>query len=406
MRRREFALAGGLLVAGCGGGSPGVAEPPPPDPDPGPGPGPTTRTPYRYGTWRLHQPEVSWRTMQPQQGGYLGTGSDRGAMQLDWSRFDARLDEAAAAGISVIFSAWLTPAWASRPQDQVGGSNTVPGPWEVAGESAVPEKPQYVYDFVRRVLERANAQRRRIKFLETLNEPELFDAAQLAAYRAANRRPFFTGTPAQAVAYAAAGWRAAQDFNATVDADRRVTVLAPAQYDVDRLRLFLTARDAASGLAGHQTFDWLNLHPYTTTPNKPLGGEDLWTAGGSRIGIATGQRLLASLGLPPRPVAVTEWGLNTQPGDAQVQAFATWSAAERRTYVSRLLAMAALSGLPLFTIFSNGRLAGDYDHDTEGVIAALSDVHDALAGRTLVAGGWWPDGRVTVTRDDGHTFSW
>lgn len=403
MRRRTFVAAGSgtLLLPACGGGG-GEAVP-----DAAPPPvAPSSRTPYRYGTWRLHQPEVSWRTLQPTQGDYQGTGSDRDRMQMDWRAFDARLDEAAAAGISVIFSAWLTPGWASRPQDQVGGSNLVPGPWEVAGESAVPAKTQYVYDFVRVVLARANATTRRIKFLETLNEPEFLDATQLAAFRAQGRRPFFTGTAEQAVAYAAAAWRAAQDFNAGVDAARRVTVLAPAQYEAARLARFLAARDPASGLLGHQTCDWLNLHPYTAAPNKPMGGEDLWTAAGSRIGIAAALRLLADLGLPPRPVAVTEWGLNTQPDDAQVLAFAQWSAAERRTYVSRLLAMAALSGLPLFTIFSFGHIAGDYDSDTEGVIAAVTDVHDKLAGRTLVAGGWLPDGRVTATLADGTVHTW
>jgi len=399
--RREFLalalLGSAVILAACGSGDTGSSNA---------SGDPVAPIPYRYGTWRMHNAEVSWRTIQPTQGNYVGSGSDRAAMMLDWTQFDARLQEAYDAGISVAFSAWLTPAWASRPADQVGGSNTVFGPWTVVGESAVPQKSQYVYDFVLSVLQRANSSVRRLKYLETLNEPEFLSAQQLADYLAEGGRPFWTGTAVQAVAYAAAAWKAAQDFNDSVPADRRVTVLCPAQYDIDRLSAFLTAQDPVSGRFGHQTFDWMNIHPYTAVPNKALGGEDLYYAGGSRIGVAACTRALAALGLPPRPVAVTEWGLNTELTDAQVVAFAELPVAERRTYIARTLAMAALDGVALFTIFSGTQLAGDYDNDTAGVIAAVTDVHTKLAGQTIVAGGYRSDGSVTVTLASGSTLVW
>ena len=74
--------------------------------------------------------------------------------------------------------------------------------------------------------------------------------------------------------------------------------------------------------------------------------------------------------------------------------------------------MAALDGVPLFIPFSyqatpaTDSLAGDYTNDTTGCIAAITDVHTKLAGKTIVAGGYYPDGSVTVHLSGGNVYTW
>jgi hypothetical protein len=68
--------------------------------------------------------------------------------------------------------------------------------------------------------------------------------------------------------------------------------------------------------------------------------------------------------------------------------------------------MAALNGAQAFTIFGYNILAGDYVLDTDGVMAAVSDIHTKLSGKTIVAGGYLPDGSVRVVLSDGQTYTW
>ena len=321
-------------------------------------------------------------------------------MVLDWTDFDARMAEAASLDVSVCYMLWLTPSWASIAGDQVGGSNTVLGPWGVAGESAVPSNMQYLTDITTKVLRRA-ALTPSVRFiLEFWNEPEFYDATALANYISGGGKPFFTGTAAQMVKMCNAVYNAAKAFNPSIP------VLMPSQYDITRFNTFLSAQDPTSGKYGYQVFDWVNLHPYTSTPNRFYAGSgDLYNLGGSRIGVAAANRALAALGQSPKPVAVTEWGLDTSASSLYVTNFNALSSAEKKQYIQRTLAMAALDGVKLFVIFSNSTLAGDYVGDTTGVIAAVTDVHQKLAGKTITDGGCdTSTGAVTVVAN-GTTYS-
>ena len=366
-----------------------------------------TAVAYSYGTWRSHaKGSITWADLQPTQGSYAGTGSDQAAMVLNWTTFDSIMAEADSVGVGICWNMYRTPPWASIPGDQVGGSNTVVGAWGDAGESAVPAKLQYLTDIVTKVLQRANAGRKRIIYVEPLNEPEFYDSTALAAYIAASGKPFWTGTPSQAVDYVWTVRQAVKAFDSTIP------VLMPGQYSTPRIDSFLTATGSASSKKGWETFDYLNIHPYTAAPNQALGGNDLYYVTGVTAGIAVAQRSLAAAGCPTtKLVAATEWGLSTTPNSV-VTAFNTGTSASRFTYLTRLFAMAALDGIPLFIPFTylaspaSNSLAGDFTNDTAGCIAAMTDVNTKLAGKTIVSGGYYPDGSVTVQLLGGSVYTW
>jgi len=365
-----------------------------------------TAVAYTYGTWRGHaKGSITWADIQPTKGSYSGTGSDQGSMVLDWTKFDQIKTEAIARGVGICFNMYRTPSWASRAVDQVGGSNTVIGAWGDAGESAVPEKLQYLTDIVTAVLQRGNAGTRVITSVQPLNEPEFYTAPELAAYIAASGRPFWTGTAAQCVDYVWTVRQAVKAYDATIP------VIAPAQYLPSRLTAFLGATGPVSSKVGWETFDWLAVHPYTTGPNKAMTGDDIYY-GGARMGMLSAQNILRGFTAIPKPVAITEWGVDSGLGSGLVAAFNAQSSAIKKTYISRLFANAALNGCPLIAPFSYDAvpsadsLAGEYTVDTTGVIAAVTDVQTKLAGKTIVAGGTLADGGVTVTLSTGETWQW
>jgi len=346
---------------------------------------------YTYGTWRSHDATaISWARMQANQGDYAGTGSDQDRMQIDWTEFDLCCDQVQQRRISMMWMMWRCPPWAVSPSDR----NFTDG-FGGIGASGVPTKMQYVRDFVGAVIRRAYRRNRRIRYLELWNEPDFLGPYPGCA---------FTGMPWQMVQMCATAYDAAKSV------DPEVIVLCPSQYLALRMSQFLGARDPVSGKFGYQVCDALNIHPYRQGPNKACqsGSDALYWAAGGGIGIREANRLLSLLGQPPKPVYVTEWGLSTQAGDPEVIAFNALPSEAKRTYVSRMLVMAALGGCPQFTIFSGsgGFLAGDYTGDVSGVIAAVEDVHHKIAGRMLVAGGWLPDGSVTVTLDTGEVYTW
>jgi len=344
---------------------------------------------YTYGTWRSHDAtQVSWARMQEVQGTYRGDGSDQASMIINWTEFDTCCDQAHELGVSHMWMMWRCPTWAVSVTDRAytdgfGG----------AGASGVPLKMQYVRDFVTAVLQRAIARNRRIKYLETWNEPEFMGPYPGCA---------FTGTAAQMVQMCGAAYDAAKAV------DPNVIVLCPSQYLASRMSQFLEARAPGSRRTGAAVCDALNIHPYRQGPNKATqsGADALYWAAGGGIGLREANRLLAVLGHRPKPVYVTEWGLSTQASDPEVIAFNALPSAAKKTYVSRMMVMAALGGCPQFTIFSGSLLAGDYTNDTSGVIAAVNDVQDKIAGKTIVDGGWLPDGSVTVTLEGGEVHTW
>lgn len=361
---------------------------------------------YQYGTWRSHaKGSITWSDLQPTKGSYTGSGADQGAMVMSWTAFDTAMAEADAKGVSLCWNMYRTPTWASRAVDQVGGSNTVVGPWGDAGESAAPEKLQYLTDIVTAVLQRGNSGRQRIKYVEPLNEPEFFDATALAAFISGGGRPYWTGTAAQAVDYAWTVYQATKAF------DHSIIVLMPSQYNQSRLDAFLNATGTVSGKKGWETFDLLNIHPYSAAPNQAIAGNDIFNVTSVTTGIAAAKRSLLAAGSPDKPIAITEWGVGSQP-NAAVTAFNAATPEYRFKYLTRLFAMAALGGARLMIPFSynsspvSNSLAGDYTNDTNGCIAAMTEIHTRLAGKTIVSGGYQPDGTVSVVLSTGEVYSW
>lgn len=403
---------------------------------------------YPYGTWRPYGVyALGWGFVQPTQGAYVGNGSDQSAMVFDWSSITTALDAAFNAGISVCYPTWQTPIWAgSTPRagaltlgattGATTATSTLPaftagdvgkaistgpgranvtgfnsttsvnisvtsafsslnyanglwfcetkGPWDVAGESNPLNNVQYIRDFYTTLLRRFNTPgSRKITFVEGRNEP--FPTVS---------PPYWAGTNAQLVAEQAAMYQACKSV------DPGIIVLSPSLLTESTFQTFCSTQDPATGLYGYQTFDWSNVHSYGSGPNKVMSGTDLYFAGAGFP-----NRVLAALGQSPKPYACTEWGVWGDVG-ADTAAFAALTAAQRKLYIQRILASAALSGYSLFTIFSYTPLAGNYSTDTTGVIAAVQDVNRKLAGQTIIAGGFNTDGSVTVTLANGVTYTW
>lgn len=400
--------------------------------------------PFSYGTWRTYgHYALSWAELEPTQSGFV------------WGAMDARVSEAQGAGIQICFPIWATPVWAGGNEApasgltltattgtitatagssvfnaghvgkalstgvgwgaitaQSGTTATVTvdrpfastsvssgswfiaakGPWTLPGESAVPTDAQYVTDFVTALLTRYNTGRvRQIKFLELWNEP--FPGVSPS---------YWLGTNEELVEMCWAAYSAAKAV------DPGIVVLAPSFYTEGTLRDFLLAQDV-NGKYGYETFDWLNIHQYSQGPNKALNGRDLYYD--NALGVLAANRVLTGVGQSARPVAGTEWGIAAT-GDSSLTAFYALTAPERKVYIQRMIAMAALNGMQLFTIFSyynddiGGGLAGDYRNDATGVMAAVTDVFTKLAGQTIIAGGWRADGSVEVTLAGNVVYTW
>jgi len=330
-------------------------------------------SPIKYGTWRpFGVYAMPWSALQPTKGSYTGSGSDQANMLFNWSVSDILMQEASLNGIKVM--------WPAIAGDQVGGT-VVSGPWGIPAEGAVPQKPQYIKDFVTALLSRYPNQINRI---EQRNEP----------FPATNG---WTGTMQQLVTEGAAIYQAVKATNLPVK------VLSPPFYSSPFFRQWLNTIDPVTGLMGHQTCDELALHTYAAAPNKAISGIDLWSS--TSIGPGEAYRHMDDLGIARKPYSVTEWGISESLG-TETDAFAALNPAARKTYISRVLAMAALNGAQAFTIFGYNILAGDYVLDTDGVMAAVSDIHTKLSGKTIVAGGYLPDGSVRVVLSDGQTYTW
>ena len=383
--------------------------------------------PYTYGTWRSQNSlQNNWAQIQPTQGSYVGNGTmaDYSNMVLTWTQFDADCAAALSMGVSICYQIWQTPSWACVAADQLAptftfpgpspaagayNSNQIPGPDSYAGAvggSAVPHVWQYVTDITTQICNRAirNGFSPSTFFIEVLNEPEFLSAANMQTYITAGSNPFWLGTVGQAVDYCASVYAAAKAVNANFK------VLCPSQYFLSRLQSFVSAQGPSTGKYGYQVCDWLTIHPYTAAPNQPMGGGDLWNMSGTNVGFNAVNTMMTGLGYAKKPIAVTEWGINTSSSSGDVTTFNALPLATQQTYLSRLFAMAALEGCPLFIPFNTANLAGpNWTAGTAGALAC-TDVFTKLAGQTILpppASGYVPwTGVVQVTLANGMVYTW
>jgi hypothetical protein len=167
-----------------------------------------------------------------------------------------------------------------------------------------------------------------------------------------------------------------------------VKVISPAVYTAVMLTTFLDATGPNCGLKGSQLpLDGLCLHPYMAYPNLRSGGMDLNTL--YIGGITAFTKLLTDRGMAPLPIYMSEYAPASSASHVRDVEFKTvFTAAKRREVLGRLGVAAARNGVKMLSYFSFGSasaLCGDMN-EANGPGYGIGDAHNAVAGKTLLAG--------------------
>jgi len=374
--------------------------------------------PYSHGCYRNQSRLAShWKEVQPTQGSYVGnnTNGDRANMVLAFTDVMAMCAEANAVGRDVCYSIWRTPNWASDAADQINGSATVMGPYGV-GDSNAPRNSQYVYDFTLRLLQVTNATYRGIRYIEYGNEPEFWaNAAALNAYIAGSGRPFWTGTALQNVKDGAQMRRAVNDFNNATPVSRQVIALSTSHWDTQLWIQQCQTVDPVTGMSGHDVGHWSNIHIYSAFPNKAYGCD--MESGCNSIAPARARSLMTGLGLPAKPVAITEWGVAPDEFATMAVRFNAQSLAIQVRELKRYIAAVAMSNVPLFIISNFSNLVGTttpatpqtgWTNASDPGPTAIREFYNAyLQGKTILPfpeSGWFADGSMRLRFSDGSSW--
>lgn len=328
-----------------------------------------------YGCNRTH-----WAFAHPSDGTF------------DWQYLDALVTGCRAVGCNNgIYVQEGTPAWLAQ-----AGQAATNDPWGIAGGGSMPTDLTKLAAFMT-----AFANRNKTTWagfftvVSILNEPELnaFSGSTVGGW---------WGTAAQFVDY----MKTCRD--ALKAADPTLIVAGPGTYDITVAGTWLDALGTTTGVYGRQCIDAFCSHPYWATPNPAYSGR------GDQLGLKDGgvnriRQLLAARGLN-LPIYCTEYGMDSggtkASPTATIAAFKALTAAERRTYICRLLLAGARAGLKTLCGWSYGgpELMGDLAGDTTGAAAGFQDAYTLLAGKTLTAAGYYPDGREWGTCSDGTSF--
>jgi hypothetical protein len=234
------------------------------------------------------------------------------------------------------------------------------------------------------------------KRVQLFNEPESGNFNGIAS--AGN---FFWGTLTQ---YVDMLWTA---YNAFKAADPTLVLMTPGTYNMATFATWLAAVGTVYPTkGGKDCFDAVALHPYHATPNCTYSGRgDMTTlyAGGLR----SASSILSSFGRTGLDYYSTEYGLDGSRLTGVTAAFLALPAEDRAQRVERQHIAAARSGIKSFYTWSFGNLGyyfGDYVNDTTGVILGRQRSYAAMVGKTIIAGGYYPDGREWLNFSDGSSY--
>ncbi len=326
------------------------------------------RPSYGYGTVRSHDYGIAWNSINTAPGMY------------HWDRMDTWVRTHAAAGKTLIYTLYGTPAWIStRP--------SVRDAYGQAGAGSPPRTYEPLAEFINALLRRYNMRpQSTIQYLEVWNEPHFMG----------NDRGFWWGTAndlaelCRTVAVAARNADAGIKILSPGFDGLQAGVFSPAVSGVAAsLRDFLAARDSTGQSPGH-LLDGIAIHTYNAhilTPNDGIEGLLLQARG-----------TLQHIGLK-LPIYVTESGYFN---DAL---FTRQLPEQKGTMLLRQAAVQAGLG---------GQCLCFYAHDDEycgnpsanpAVAAALDDVQKRLAGQRLQQVTIYASGEVGV-QTAGSSFLW
>lgn len=329
-----------------------------PDPEPG----------FNFGFFRVHDSA---------KGRFLWSRINTANGVYDWTTADAYINYFDGIGKKTWFTLVSTPAWAAT-------SVVNNDPYGQPGGASRPSSAAFTSAFVTALVTRYLG---KIKWLEIWNEPRYVVGS------------FWEDTAAQLVQMGNTVRTAA------LAVDPTIKIMAPGLNHNTEMDQFLAAQDPTSLNFGYQIIDGLAFHPYESLPsiydseNSSLDPPRI-----ARVRFANNK-----VGTPSRLAYVSEFGVNGSLVSAQMLAFLALSAADRKAYLARVLAINAARGVQNFCLYGYGfGNCGDLIKDNDGVVAAVKEFYFAC-GRTYLANSItqnWRTGVVTMTDCTGRVFQW
>jgi len=158
---------------------------------------------------------------------------------------------------------------------------------------------------------------------------------------------------------------------------------------------------------GKDVFEIFCGHPYGAGPSPAQPNQSGDFLSNSSGGIREASAFLNLYGKTMQGYVADEWGVSNSNDVGTVLAqFLAQSATFRSNFIERMFMMAPMQGCqgiyPWYHSSSGaGSLSGNWVTDTTGVINGYIQASTNLVGKTAVAGGYFKDGRVSLTFSDG-----
>lgn len=313
---------------------------------------------------------------------------------FSWADLDTTVNTAFASGKEVIYAVYGCPTFLAS----TGAAQA--GPYGGLGEGAYPSNLAQLTAFCTALMQRYNSGGvRKIHAVQLFNEPDFTGTP------AAGR--FFWGTRPQ---YVDMLWTA---YSALKAADPGIICLTPGTFSVSNATTGMDQWINQTGTVnpsvhGYDCFDAVATHPYHVRPNSTYGG-----FGGGFSGITLGgtkvfQALLSQYGKGSVKFYATEYGISGSASDQETIDFNAQPSEFKRLFIARLCCSAMLSGVDRLLLWGWGNasnLCGELASDPAGAILGWQQAYDNTVGKTLIGGGHFPDGRMSLIFSDGSSYT-
>lgn len=328
---------------------------------PGPAPAPT----YEYGTVRSLNYYGDYETL-----GILWYGISTADGVYNWSKMDNWVNTHHSAGKQIIYSVYGTPEWCAS---NLGIKDL----YNRAGGDSKPASLTCVQKFVDALVKRYNGDgTRRIQKIEIWNEPNFQGYA------------YWRNSAADLAALGRTVYQTAKAV------DPGVQILWPAFVEwystpvvwADNVE-YANASDGAGG-TGKQWADAYAFHFYAYN----TGMDDLMNNQESAI------KTLAAIGRPDLDRHNTEMGFGDGYGE-------TLSTAVKATTIQRWMALSAAYGNKVAALYAHESGHIGAPAYTPEISAAITELNQKLAGKTIRDAGVLEDGRVFIVFGDNSTWT-
>lgn len=333
-----------------------------------------------YTSRRTHDAGTSWYDINNASGVF------------DWSTLDSVVDDNISRGATTWYTIYGTPAWAVLDTADASYNDLYGRPG-----GAAPCRHDALGVFLTELLQRYNSGEAKIKYIELWNEPHFNESYS----------GFYWGTEVELIemCYFAS--------NLIKSIDPRVIIVSPGFNHMIHLESFATTYSSTINKHGWEVCDAWAYHPYHAEPWPGL----YWiVSGGYNTSIGTMQRILKDAGSTTHSIYMSECGINgvVQALTDNVGVFKRFyeehGSAWRRTFISRIMALAAIHGVKAWYWYSydgfpskdladTRTISGDWIADIDGVVAGFNDIVTVLCGKTITRAWISSTGQVRAIVD-------